>query len=167
MELVEVVDEQNRAVRIAPRDEIRRDNLAHRATYILVRRSDGRVVVQRRTLCKDFCPGMLDACCGGVVSAGEQYDESALRELAEELGVQGVPLHGFGTFYSRSDLYHVWGGLYLCTYDGELTLQAEEVESIEELTLEQIAARADEFTPDSLIAIAELRRRGAFTQLKE
>ncbi|MDO2947027.1 NUDIX hydrolase YfcD [Aeromonas simiae] len=164
MELVDVVDEKNQAVRIAPRDEVRRDNLAHRATYILVRRGDGRVVVQRRTLSKDFCPGMLDACCGGVVSAGEQYDESALRELGEELGIVGVPLEGFGTFHAKGENYHVWGGLYLCTYDGALTLQEEEVAAVLELTLDEIAERAAEFTPDSLIAIEALRQRGAFSR---
>lgn len=161
MELVDVVNENNEVVRVAPRDEVRRNNLTHRATYILVRRSNGRVVVQRRTLSKDFCPGMLDACCGGVVTTAEPYDESALRELGEELGIVGVPLTGFGTFHAQSDLYRVWGGLYLCIYDGPLTLQAEEVAAVEELTLDEIAARAAEFTPDSLIALQELRLRGA------
>lgn len=161
MEWVDVVDADDQVVRVAPRSEVRRGNLLHRATYILVQRSSGRIVVQRRTLTKDFCPGMLDVCCGGVVTSGEEYDESARRELAEELGVEQASLKGFGTFHSECELYRVWGALYHCIHDGPLVLQAEEVAAVEEMTLAEIRTRADEFTPDSLIALEQLIARGA------
>jgi 8-oxo-dGTP pyrophosphatase MutT (NUDIX family) len=36
---------------------------------------------------KDWCPGHFDLVTGGVVGAGEDDDESAQRELLEELGI--------------------------------------------------------------------------------
>lgn len=74
MEWVDVVDEENRVIGVAERAKVRRENLCHRASYILVLDEADRILVQRRTLCKDFCPGMLDACAGGVVTAGEQME---------------------------------------------------------------------------------------------
>lgn len=152
-ERVDVVDEQNRVLRVAERREVRRDNLPHRATYIVIEDEAGRLYVQRRTLGKDYCPGKLDACCGGVVLAGEAYLPSAYRELAEEMGIEGVPLTTHGAFYWGDAECKVWGGLFSCRYEGPLRLQAEEVEYVLRLSVAEILARAAEFTPDSIAAI--------------
>lgn len=163
MEWVDVVDAQDRVIGVAERSRVRRENLCHRASYILVQDDAGRVLVQRRTLGKDFCPGMLDACAGGVVTTGEQMEPSARRELAEELGIRDLPLQSFGTFYTEGEVggsgYKVWGGLFSCHYQGPLQLQAEEVSAVYWMSLADIAARAAEFTPDSLIAIATWQAR--------
>lgn len=131
VEWVDVVDGENRVIGVAERAKVRRENLCHRASYILVLDEADRILVQRRTLSKDFCPGMLDACAGGVVTTGEQMEPSARRELAEELGIEGVPLR----------------------------LQAEEVSEVCWMSQTEIAARTAEFTPDSLLAIATWQAR--------
>ncbi len=152
-ELVQVVDAHNRPLRIVPRWQVRRDNLPHRATYIVIEDAAGSIYVQRRTQSKDYCPGKLDACCGGVVLAGEAYLPSAYRELAEEMGIEGVVLNEHGTFFWGDDDCQVWGALFSCRYEGPLRLQAEEVESVERMTVVEILARGAEFTPDSLAGI--------------
>jgi len=152
-ERVDVVDEHNRVVRVTERWEVRRDNLPHRATYIVIEDEAGHLYVQRRTRTKDYCPGKLDACCGGVLLAGEEYLPSAYRELAEEMGIEGVPLTGHGEFYWGDEQCKVWGGLFSCRYHGPLQLQEEEVEYVLRLTVAEILARASEFTPDSIAAI--------------
>ena len=54
------------------------------------------------------------------------------------------------------------GGIYSCRYEGPLSLQAEEVEYVELMTAEQILARSEEFTPDSVVALRHwLERRKA------
>lgn len=162
MEWVDVVDEQDRVIGVAERARVRRENLRHRASYILVLDDADRILVQRRTLGKDFCPGMLDACAGGVVTQGEVMEPSARRELAEELGIHDVPLQDLGTFYAEGEGYRVWGGLFSCRYQGLLQLQAEEVSEVYWMSLSEIAERAAEFTPDSLLAIStwQARRQG-------
>ena len=102
---------------------------------------------------------MLDACAGGVVTTGEEMERSARRELAEELGIMDVPLQGFGSFYAEGEGYRVWGGLFSCRYQGPLQLQAEEVSAVHWMSLAEIAERASEFTPDSLLAIATWQAR--------
>ena len=85
-EIVMVVDDQNRPVAEVPRHRMRSENLPHRATYIFVFDRAGRVLVQRRTAIKDMHPGYYDLAAGGVVAAGESYEDNAEREAEEEDG---------------------------------------------------------------------------------
>ena len=161
-EWVDWVDEQDQVLQAVPRSQMRRELLRHRATYIVVENSQQQIYVQRRTLSKDYCPGMLDACCGGVVQAGESYDLSAVRELEEEMGISGVSLTPWGTFYTEDHKGKVWGGIYSCRYEGPLRLQAEEVEYVELMMVEEILSRQQEFTADSIVALRHwLERRKA------
>ncbi|RHY89665.1 hypothetical protein DYB35_004828 [Aphanomyces astaci] len=113
----------------------------------------GDFYVQRRTLIKDYCPGFLDPMAGGVVQAGESYEDNALREVEEEMGVSGVPLTFVCTFFYQDTSTVVWGGMFECVYDGALTLQPEEVSQVLVMSASDIIARADEFTPDGLFAM--------------
>ena len=71
----------------APRSRMRAENLHHAATAVVVRDRLGRVYVHRRTTTKDVYPGRRDFAAGGVLTAGEDPHDAAVRELAEELGV--------------------------------------------------------------------------------
>ena len=91
-EIVQIVDDENRPVGAAPRRRMRAEVLPHRATYIFVMDGGGRILVQRRTDTKDLFPGYYDLAAGGVVAAGESYEECAVREAEEELGIRDTPL---------------------------------------------------------------------------
>ena len=60
---------------------------------------------------------------GGVVLAGESYEGAAERELAEELGITGVRLRGHFDFFHEDAGNRVWGRVFSCTYNGDVTLQ--------------------------------------------
>jgi 8-oxo-dGTP pyrophosphatase MutT (NUDIX family) len=126
-EMVVIVDEQNAIISNVPRAVMRKEALIHRATYILVFSSDGRLFVQDRTMTKDIFPGYHDLAAGGVVIAGEDYEESARRELEEELGISGVPLAFLFDFYGEYAGQKVWGRAFSCTSDGPFILQSEEL----------------------------------------
>jgi isopentenyldiphosphate isomerase len=89
-ELVDVVDEHDRVVDVVPRARMRAERLMHRCVFIAVVHPDGRLLVHQRSPHKDIWPGWWDLAVGGVVGAGETYDEAAQRELAEEVGIEGV-----------------------------------------------------------------------------
>ncbi len=155
-ELVQIVDMNNNETTAVTRKEMRQRGLVHRATYILVFNSRGELFVQKRTMIKDVYPGYHDIAAGGVVLAGETYEESARRELEEELGIRDVPLrHHFEFFYQDGETNRVWGSVWSCTYDGAMTLQAEEVESGQWMAPEEILdrARRENFTPDGIFVL--------------
>ncbi|MFP8966092.1 NUDIX hydrolase YfcD [Pokkaliibacter sp. CJK22405] len=126
-ELVTWVDRDNQVLGSVSRRRMRQERLCHRAVYVLVFDHEGRLCVHERTSTKDFRPGWFELSAGGVVAADESYDVAATRELAEELGVIGVPLTSHGIFFDEAPDYQVWGAVYSCVYSGPLTLQPEEV----------------------------------------
>ncbi len=160
-EWVDIVNEDNEVIAQASREQMRAQCLRHRATYIVVHDGMGKILVQRRTETKDYQPGMLDATAGGVVQADETLLDSARREAEEELGIAGVPFADHGQFYFEDKNCRVWGSLFSCVSHGPFALQEEEVSGVRWMTTEEITARCDEFTDDSLKALALWMTRNA------
>ena len=155
-ELVAIVDENNNVTGAATRREMRARGLPHRATYIAIFNSRGELYVQRRTMTKDVYPGLLDPVAGGVVQAGESYAESAARELAEEMGIQGVNPDPQFDFYFVEGAGKVWGRLFRCLWDRPVIPQPEEVVEVLLIKPDEILAGPSLFTPDGYYAIARL-----------
>ena len=68
--------------------------IRHRTSHVwLVRTKDDRlqILLQKRSESKDSHPGCYDISSAGHIPAGKDFEESALRELYEELGVQAQP----------------------------------------------------------------------------
>jgi isopentenyldiphosphate isomerase len=154
-EIVTIVDEHNKVIGAVPRREMRAKNLPHRSTYILVFNTQGELYVQKRTMSKDVFPGYYDAAVGGVVLTGESYEQGAVRELEEEMGIRNVPLTWLFNFYFVDERTRVWGGAFSCMYDGEVILQEEEVEGVTLMTSAEILRRSESepFTPDGLYVL--------------
>ncbi len=165
-ELVQIVDESNNETGTVTRGEMRKKCLIHRASYVLVFNSRGELFLQKRTMTKDVYPGFYDIAAGGVVLAGESYEESARRELEEELGIADVDItHHFDFFYEdiKGGKPHnrVWGSVWSCTYDGEMKLQEEEVESGQFVDTDTLFSMAENenFTPDGIVVMNRFFKR--------
>lgn len=154
-EMVVIVDDSNRIAGAEPRSKMRALRLPHRATYILVFNSQGDLFVQKRTQTKDVFPGYFDVVTGGVVQEGETYEESACRELEEELGIRGVALKDLFEFSYEDEISRVWGRAYECIYDGKIILQEEEVESGSFHKISEILRVCEHelFTPDGVYVL--------------
>lgn len=128
-EKVIIVDENDVPLGIQTRSHMRANNLIHRASYILVFNNNAELYVQKRTATKDVYPGFFDLAAGGVVLKGETYEEAAVRELFEELGIRGDSLsYVFDNYYGDQHC-RVWGKVYTIVFDGRIRHQIEEVES--------------------------------------
>jgi 16S rRNA (adenine1518-N6/adenine1519-N6)-dimethyltransferase len=105
-----VVDEGDRIRGYASRAEVHGNNLLHRAVHILIFNEAGDVYLQQRSRSKDRHPLKWDSSAAGHVTVGEAYDETARRELKEELGVD-VPLEKVFALGAspRTDYEFIWG----------------------------------------------------------
>jgi 8-oxo-dGTP pyrophosphatase MutT (NUDIX family) len=154
-ELVDLVDEHDRVVGVITRAEMRARAAWHRAVYLLVQRADDAVLIAQRSFAKDFAPGAWDIGAGGVVAAGEPYDEAARRELAEELGLTGVPLEPLGvTRFERAegrDDLRLHGRVYRVRHDGPFSFDDGEVLRTEWVTVDELLRLLGErdFVPDA------------------
>ncbi len=88
MERMDVIDHEGRIIGTAPREQIYRERLPHRIVHVMLERA-GKVFLQRRSPHVSYLPGHLCTSAGGHVQAGEAPLDAALRELEEELGLQG------------------------------------------------------------------------------
>jgi isopentenyldiphosphate isomerase len=161
-ELVDVIDAAGRVVGLATRREMRERRLPHRCTYLLVFNARGELFIHLRTAGKDIFPSHWDVAVGGVLAAGETFDEGVRREAREELGVevQATPLFPF-RYADR--LTVVAAMVYRAVHEGPFHLQAEEVVRGEFVPPEEVYRRAarDPFCPDGLLVLQEyLRRNG-------
>ncbi|MCX5180224.1 NUDIX hydrolase [Streptomyces virginiae] len=161
-EVLDVVDREDRVVGQAPRGEVYARGLLHRCAFVQARDAEGRIFVHRRTASKLVFPSHYDMFVGGVLGAGESYEQAALREAEEELGVRGLerptPLFKF--------LYEGPGGAWWSSvYEVRCALpvapQASEVDWHTYLTQEELDRRVDDrawaWVPDGLEAYRRLR----------
>lgn len=113
-ELVDWLAEDGSVIEVVTRRRMRAENLRHRCTYVVVvvggpgrfagvaeagpgsglLSGDDEVVIHLRADWKDTAPSHWDLAFGGVCGAGEPWEASARRELAEEAGIDLGPDHG-------------------------------------------------------------------------
>jgi 8-oxo-dGTP pyrophosphatase MutT (NUDIX family) len=140
-EVVDLVDEDDRVVEVVTRAELRARGAAarHRAVYVAVTTSAGALVVHRRADWKDVYPGYWDVCFGGVLGAGERWDDAARRELAEEAGIDAEPrLVGVATWGAADTRLNA--RIYRVEHDGPYTCPDGEVVEVATVALADLPA---------------------------
>jgi isopentenyldiphosphate isomerase len=128
-ETFEVVDILGKVIGTARRSELHRNpSLIHRVVHVLVFDRKGKLLLQKRSMNKDVAPGMWDTSVGGHVNIGEDIRTAALREMKEELGIEGCPItyHYHYLFFNHreSELVHTFS----CVYSGDILLNSEEID---------------------------------------
>ena len=148
-----VVDENDQVVGDAPRGEVHGNNLRHRAVHLFIFNREGELFLQKRSRWKDRHPLLWDSSAAGHVDAGEDYDETANRELEEELGVKTELNRVVKLACSeRTGWEFIW--LYRGEHDGPFRLAKAEIEHGEFFPVEVVSrwakARPDDFAPGFL-----------------
>lgn len=150
-EYVDHVDERDAVIGTVTRAEMRAKGLRHRAVYVVVETTAGEVVVHRRADWKDVWPGRWDVCFGGVLDAGEVWDDAARRELAEEAGID-APLERLGGGAWDGDGAAVVGRVYRAVHDGPYPCPDGEVVEVRTVPLAALGSFLDTHPhcPDSV-----------------
>ena len=163
-EKVDLVDEGDSVVGESTLGVCVREGLLHRAVAVVVSRSDGKVLLQRRSRRDHWQPGMWTLSCTGHVRKGESYEDAAGRELDEELGLRSR-LVSLGKYLippiKEGDLTeHEWLSLFAASTDAPVRADPVEVESVEEFDDEGLGKmmQGKELTPDSSMLLGEYLR---------
>lgn len=175
MELLAVFDENGVPTGgSVDREQAHREGVLHGASHtFLYRRAQGRVFVllQRRSPEKDSFPGRLDISSAGHVEAGMDFEETARKELMEELGLDvssGELYEAFSQRFSAIDEFHgkrfhneEIDRVYLLERAPEpasLKLQPEEVSEVLWMDAEELAERSARGDSEICIDPQELQR---------
>lgn len=150
-DIFDIVNECDEVIGRERRSVVHARGLLHRAVHVLVFNARGEVFLQKRSLTKDREPGLWSASASGHVDSGEDYDVAVVREMGEELGWRpSAPPERLLRIEvcPETDQEFVW--VYRCQGDGPFTLKADEVETGDWFSREQIecwlAERPEEFT---------------------
>jgi isopentenyldiphosphate isomerase len=155
-ELVDVIDDAGNTIGVVTRREMRARRLPHRCTYVLVFNSRGELFIHLRTETKDVHPGYWDVAIGGVLAAGETFDEGARREIQEELGIIAEPNMLFPVSYA-DERTSVRAMAYRLDHDGPFRLQVEEIVRGEFVPVGEVLARIEResFCPDGVLVLRQ------------
>ncbi|MBB5939237.1 NUDIX hydrolase [Streptomyces zagrosensis] len=143
-ELVEHVDEHDRVLGIVERDKAVREKWLHRIAATICRDCEGRILVLRRAETLSRFPGYYDAMVGGAVDVGESYEEAAVRELAEELGVR-VPVRFLFKLLFREGISPIWLGVHEAVVSETPVPDPRETDWYDWLTVAELREVVDEW----------------------
>ena len=118
-------------VGVAPKLEVHRRGLKHRALSVLVRNPAGEMLVHRRHAAKYHSGGLWTNACCSHPRPGEPAIDAAKRRLAEEMGIRCelTPLFtaqyraAVSNGFIEDELVHVFGA----TYEGPIEPDPSEV----------------------------------------
>lgn len=149
-ELFDVVNDDDIVVGTLPRSEVHAQGLQHRAVSIFVLNGRGELLIHRRSATKDEYPLLFTSSASGHVTAGETYDETAPRELQEELGIAATLKH-VATFPASPDTANEFTAFYEAVTDDVPVPDPGEIAEIEwcdvALLSQRVEERPEEFTP--------------------
>lgn len=154
-ELFDVVNERDEVLYPLARSAVHRQLLLHRAVHVFVFDSRGWLLIHRRSPLKEEFPNVWTSSCSGHVSAGETYDETAPRELQEELGITGVSLERLQKFGACAETSWEFTVLYRTVTDQSLSPDAGEMTAVEWVSLVDLdvatAADPERYAPAFLL----------------
>jgi isopentenyl-diphosphate Delta-isomerase len=154
VELVELVDDEDRPVGTAEKLDAHRRGLRHRAISVIVWNGRGELLLQQRAAGKYHSGGLWTNACCGHPRPGEGAALAAGRRLAEEMGFTCPLTPLFRTHYRadvgngliEDEIVHGFGG----RYDGLVRPVASEAQDIRWLAATALAAdletRAEAYT---------------------
>jgi isopentenyldiphosphate isomerase len=160
-ELVDVIDDAGNTIDVVTRHQMRQKRLPHRCTYVLVFNAHGDLFVHLRTETKDVYPSYWDVCIGGVLTAGETFEQGVRREIHEELGIDADAQMLFPFRYQDAATF-AHGMAYRLVHDGPFQLQAEEIVRGEFVPLPEVLERTkrEPYCPDGVQVLEQYLRSG-------
>lgn len=135
------VDEHDQVIGPRPRGELHRLGLRHRAVHILVFNPEGELLLQKRSPRKDINPGAWDTSAAGHVDFGESYEDSARRELVEELGIVEPDNWRFlFKLEATADTGWEFIEVYRAGHAGDIQANADEIDAVRWFSPEAVDA---------------------------
>jgi len=150
------VDENDNVLGIITRYEAHSGSMKiHRSIGIFIENANEELLLQQRSLHKDVDPGKWSYSVAGHVTTNQSYKEAAIREAAEEMGIELVNLKYLGKYLIVTNREREITAFYSAQIDNtNITVDKTEIERclwIKKINLPNFA-RNNTFTSWSLEA---------------
>jgi len=153
-EWFDIFADDGRIVAEAPRSLCHRGTFfLHKTVHVIVMNGNGRILLQKRHPSKDIQPSRWDTSVGGHLRHAELPETGALREAAEELGLELSPgsIRECYDYRMRSDREAEWVHTFLHrTERTSFLFDPREITEVRFWTAEEIRRSLDSgiFTPN-------------------
>lgn len=142
LDLVNINDE---VVGDATREDIYGENLKYyRIVKGIIRTSDGKILLPKRSKYKRVFPNCYDISLSGHVDKGETYEGALRRELSEELGIKDAKYKQIAYLTPEQLNSNYFIRLFMVDYDGKVRVDENEVESANYVELDTLKKMIDE-----------------------
>ena len=126
--------------------------LLHPVVHLHLINEQGDIYLQKRSMKKNFLPGMWDTAVGGHVALGEKIEDALKRETFEELGITKFKARFLGSYVWESSRERELVFPFLCTSHDAIHINNDEVDEGRFWSRKEIEQNADAniFTPNFL-----------------
>ncbi len=142
MDHVILVNAEDRAIGTMEKLEAHQKGLLHRAFSILIFNSQGKMLVQKRAKTKYHSGGLWTNACCSHPQPSESIEDAARRRLHEEMGIEANPKFAYKFTYKttldKNLIEYEVDHVLTATFDGEPTINEQEVEDWKYVSLEEI-----------------------------
>lgn len=143
MDNVEVVDKNDKVLKIIDRKSAKKTDIMRVANVMIVNDRD-EILLQLRSEKSFNYPSCWDCSGGGHVDPGEKYLDCAKRELFEEIGVK-TKLELLGKHYIElDDGRKHFSAFYKGIYNGEFEIDLNEVTKVQFFTKSDVKKMIDD-----------------------
>jgi len=141
-EMIDVCNEKNEIIGKATLKEVHEKGLWYRSVGILIFNDKKELLVQTRGQDVILFPGCFEVSASGHVPLGNSYEQGALTELQEEIGIN-VHLKKIRDFieitnFSNGLKNRSFSRIFEGEHNGPFTLQKSEVSSVRFMSLKKI-----------------------------
>ncbi len=138
MEFLDIVDDNDNVIGREEYSQVYKKNLTHRIAHIIIFNNKGEMALQMRSAEKRFCPGHWCTSAGGHVHSGESYNDAALRETEEELGVRAKMKFLAKDVYISTVVPKKFLATFTARHNGPFNPNPKEVERVEFFSMDEI-----------------------------
>lgn len=163
-EFVDEIDRQGKVIATHPRTYLKERMFLHKVSLIIPMAGDGRYLLCKRAKNKYPFPNTWCCAVGGKVSSGETEEQTAKREMLEEIG-KAYPVRRVAAFiYDKSDYKGIFTifTTMVPIPQSELKLDPEEIQYVKAFTISEVMTMLKEapetFSPTFIDAIKEFSR---------
>lgn len=141
-EIFPIVDADGNTIGKATRGECHDGSkLLHPVVHMHLLNSKGELYLQQRPVWKEIQPGKWDTAVGGHVDYGEEIECALLREVQEEIGIEGFTPQFLMKYLFESERERELVHVFCTVHDGDIEPSEEldggrfwSIEEIEEAT---------------------------------
>lgn len=156
---VQIVDEQDRPIGGASKQEALQRGLIRRIVRGITEDELGRILLHKRAPHKQSHPNVWDWLPSGHVDLGESYEQAIMREAEEELGIPAsmFTCTELETYYSSRTIGDIVNSSFSCVYKislpstAPIRLDTSEATELHWFTVPELAAlikkSPDQFAP--------------------